>query len=1738
MVTQLPPITVTPDEAPPLPTNGGVPIPVSRPINVDTNNVEPQPVFSVDENTDDTPAPITPEMAQTRAAKFKYGLGDILKKSHDEIYQGLLNGEEPNFRETAAATIDQRKQEQTQKILSQIVGNKGGPLTPEEIDGIQQIVQHMNQKTDPNSVLEEAYGKQFMATLDRVAQGNPDNFYNDAKKAAPELLAQQQDDLAKHISKREFAETLQHNIEAEAKQQGWAPWLADQAKSMVPGYEDVKTRGLAPDVGVLDGIGLGHNLLEQRKALYRLPFEEFKTKLTEIATKLRADNPTLAAEFVKSMAGMSDDDVLVKDALLPTSLIGTGIGAKFSKGFGKLTGILKDTEHAAVDVARAAADPNISKSGIEAAAGDLKEAAVTRATTDAVAAAKGTPRATEKAVEALFSVVRSDQQAVRANPGRFGQEIVNRLDENTETTLSSLTNAVQTISRVERLPEVLANETAVRAILENIKNNYVGLKNSILDISKPYREKVSNTYLVDMNLGKNDGTYFEQRSVAENFVKFHKLTDAEVHEAVDPQFSKAQVQMSKLNRNITAAEKARTKWATELETATGDAKIEARQQYDFFDKAISDYRTKRANLILDNSGVFQKTTVEQQGLGFYVKVTKPIDETSPVVRSFIAQTANTKMPKNSISEFLDGITGGRASKYRTAEEILSKAERQNRLVATYTPSRLFDIIKANAKSIDQIQSRFGVGSKKWKEFQRVLETAQDIRDPDSADKVAGYFFKDPVELDAHYQQYIGRLPDIDEVQAYFAFKRGMEMDRVFRNMAMHRIQQRAGAETHKIITKDALGNAVESREFSGFARSKLSSADDNVLIMGDKAGEERVRSLQTMSRAEKKDFQEEMDKGGRKLIEIAGPEKRELNGFSTVENQRIRYVLAKDSSVRELDWNHIPRRGGGHVEYDYDWYIKQAKMFHDENGPVWYEGDTTIMPIQLQSMGKAVAGHLDQVRQLLKAKEDDAARDYSNANLHIDWQTVSDWFKAKKDADGRVQLPQLNLNEKIQVVPKNKQIVNIDNDLARKYAHFKDGTREGSFDRQAVVQFAGERDAEHMFTLEDVGTRHNPLYQIAQADKIDPITSMNRGLSRIAHSNFMDDYKTMSVEHWLAQAKQYLDATESEIAHSPFYHYNNPKFLSGTPPEIRAQLEANKYHADQLMGVPSFSDALLHSTAQKIVDYTYDKFGPKGVIIEPGWLLPKLKDPFAFIRSVVHNVKMGLGNIPQFIVQMGNYSNILGIAGYKYAAPGTYAAQLHFWSTVNSHPAIIDHLDMWATKLSLPGTSKWKLGEFKEALQEFHNTGFGSVGGEYATLDNPTSGKVIENMGQKFLDWGAYPFKKGEQNARYGAWYTAYREFRDAHPVGRITEEDRAAILQRADLLNANMSRASSSAMTKGILSIPTQFYTYQLRLMEMFYGTRLTGVERARMFATNAVLYGVPMATGLTGLPVADWLRKQAMQMGYVLGDNYFTSLLDQGLPSALGSIVSGDPKQNYDSKSGTFFDVGNRFGTKGFEFIGGMNRHDKGFMDIVGGAAWSVGKGTWEQMDGFFHAMGSMINNGGKLFPPTVEDVVDVFKQIPIVNATARIAAAWNSARWISTNEAYLGDTTVAKTVFAALVGLKDQKLNDMQTKLSSIADQKDMEKEVEKQFMQEFRRGVLLQKDDPEQARKFFTRATTLLSVHYPEDKKNTLLSRAVEDNKSLIDKVDWQFYTQGPEDQKETRMKAYRKLLQLKDKRGEK
>jgi hypothetical protein len=1643
-------------------------------------NFEPEvpETVSLDHGVAAPPA-LSPHQLEQKAFKAKYAFS-VTGRSYDEIKQELAQGREEDLRREAAAAYMVKHQQARQQTIASVAARKGGPLSPRDIHYMDMLLNSMPGSTvDPSLVLEKEFAHGFLEENLSAAAKDFETVHA-VERDTPDVMRDVKRTGSTLIAKQQVAESEYNRIGEVVKQQSYIAWGADLMKQFFPGYNEAKLRGNTEGVGAFEGGALGSNLQKQADKLWDLPtVEAFQTQLKTTLDRLAKDNPQVAQQFADYVRGKSSFDRKVDNVFTALDVAGIYGTVKGVFRSGKVVVEAQKAKEAVKQLTKAAADPDLTPAKAAEAVGRVPEGAVQILKKNIADEMSGSIDPTVRHLEALPSAFRVDKQQISQG---FKDLEASHPGRYSQSIVNDIEEAYDTVIRNMQTFLTTVSRVSRLPVMEQVEEAARAIVNAskdlykghgILDISMPRYEPLTNTYWHEMHIGRQGKILFGTEKQARNYAEAHGFLQYEVR---------------------------------------------------------------------------------QKGMGHYIALGKPLDESQDIVKDFMIKTKNAQSPETWSDTFASFL---RAPWYRTPEETLSLDHRTARKAATYAPAVILEIAKESSKEIRELAKWTLPGSGKrqrWNEWKRVVEATKEKID--EATGLPGRNMRDPGELATFYQETIGRLPDPQEVAAYFSYVRTYEIDRQLRNLAMVRNKTRLGVESHRFWVTDATGKRVLSDFIDGVVRKNFPGGEDAILVLGKREGDEVIFRGGAVPDPHRKRLIDEVASGKLRVIEIFDPEKREIANFSaklaeSSENTapiRVRYVLAENVQTKNIDWEQVPRRGGGHMEYDYNFYIKQARMrrevYRNAKNEVkdirdWYEGDSTVMGVSIRAMGKDMADKLDNVRRLIKAGDMDGAKALADDKLPMAWDEVKAWFEPSRDAAGKKQPPMLNLDEPIQVVPKDRLIADIDNDLSmiRYKDTFYDGTKRSSLARQNAVQFTGERDAFEFKGLANKGDSSNPLYHLETAKTVDPITSLNRSISRITQSTLIDDYKVFAVEHWLRESEKYLSVKSKQVddvRRSPYYYFYNGEFLPGTPEEIRQRLEAQRYQIKQLMGVRNQTDTLMNRSAQALADSIYNKFG----WVMPDELLASTKNPVDFIRGMTFHAKLGVFNVPQLLVQMQTYATIFGVAGARHAVPGTYAAKLH--QLVRFNPGMLDHLDEMASKLRLPGINGFKPGEFKEAYEALRATGFDVVAGEHAFRDSLYSPNVVSSGFSRFLDMGTFFFKEGERHVRLGAWYTAYREWRLANPTGPLSRLARAEVLERADLLSVNMSRASNSALHSGILSIPTQFLTYQMRMAELFFGKRLSMLERGRLLAYNATLYGVPTVAGVTGLPAADYFRQKALENGYTIGDSWVKSALMEGLPAAMIAMTTGN-----------WYNLNDRYAPAGFELMREIVRGDEHFMEIFGGAAYSTISGIIESTDGFYNAMMSGIRDDDKHFPLKVEDFVDIFKEISSVNNTWRTAMAINTGRWMSKKGVYMSDVTAQNAIVNFITGLSPEaevdggktgrSITDIQHMALSNKSLKELENHVSAQFGKEFRRYLqALRDENPQQAQQFGSRAFALLKIGgIAEDKIPKILSIAAEDNKSLISRIDWSFYlNNAPKGQAADRMEAFQNILRRQNQtRGE-
>lgn len=1625
---------------------------------------------------------ITEPVARERAARASFAMSSY-GDTYDQWYAQLSAGHEVPARDEAARKVDNRAELRRQQAIGEYLKLRGpgGPLTPEEMQHIN-FALTPNKSADPQTVIEMGFATEWMKGTDMMSPDSWNELQRDFYKEFPQEMEQHKSKVIGASAKREFFKAGMQLAEENYNKQSWGGFLVDVAKTAAVPYTDIKLRGneKAGMTG-FEGFTYPGALDAERKALYSMPFEEAKVAYQTKLAKLMNDNPALAKTYAEYMLGKSYNeqgwDMLFSGLDLTTagSILTIPIKHVAKKQIARnyLNQMAKEADRWNAEWNRGIPITAQAKE----AAGNLGEAAVEKVQTRLTSA--GTSSTGKQMEQDLPTILRSDMAEMGKDVTPVSRELTLQLEQDAIRHLNAVQKTVGATATVERIPELLnLGKAELLKLKEGLKDVYVGLPGKILDFSGIYREPNAIGYSIDVRIGKPGAELFKSYTEANNYAKAYKL---------------------------------------------------------------------------------QGYKLEQKGLGWFISVNRPIDENLPLIKNLMAKTGIDKDPDNqsTFGWFKDMITG-----WRTPEETLSLTHNINRKIATYAPGALRDMMTQEVKLIKDLAR--GVISRdpetgriektlnwniknRWQEWNSIVKLARTMRDPDTGE--AGYWFKNVGELQESYIRHLHRTADDAEVRAYFAYKRFLSTDWTLRNQELYKLKHSAGAQTHTFYVTAEDGTRIAVPAFDGTMVRSLPGSDATLLILGKSLGKEQLVSADRLGSTIREKLKKGIEEGKYKVVKLYNSTERPLRGFGNVENHKVQYVIGEVVESNALSTNQLPRRGGGHWEYDYDFYIKQARIVPESIGSKenrvfrnWYEGDTTIMPIQLRQMGADVAKHLDHIRTLLRDRELvrgkgqwegkkaklDEAREYAEKHLPISFDEIHKWFQASV-VDGKKHPPRLSLTEPIQVVRKGETIGGVDKTLANRYRTqnadgtftdtFKDGTKTGSVHIQNSVEFATQRDSEEFMTLVDngKGTRYNPLYDYEPAQMVDPIPSIDRAMTRMVNSTYMNDYKSYAVNRWLEQNMQYLRATPEEVRGSPYWYFHNLDFVPNIPKNVKDRIEGTHWQIQQFNGVANSWDARIQAAGQVLADSIYGATGSARLAVVPQAALGSIADGVTLLRKATFTTAMGFFNPAQLLVQMNTFAVIAGVSGYQHAAAGSAGAFFSMLHKINRNPGVIDHFDKLMSSGGLPFAKKWKAGEFKESLEEMSKTGFDRVTGSYAMIDDALGPRVVSNAWGDFLHAGEVFFRSGEAAVRYGAWHTAYREFRDTKPIGRLTDADRASILQRADLLTVNMSRASNSAMHTGILSIPTQFLTYAMRMGELMLGKRITGVEKARILAWQAGLYGVPTSVGVYGFPFSDMIRSYALENGYQVGEDWMEHMVMEGLPSTIGRLVTGNT-----------YNVGERYGTPGVEWVRDLWSDDK-FWKTVFGAAGSKLSNTWANSSGFRRSMWQIAVGDPDGHKMTLKDFTDIFNEITTKSSIDGFIMAAKTGELMSRKENVLEeDVAWYNALFMKLTGLSPQGVPDAYQKSQSIKNLEKHEKAVGEKIIQNIRRGLRADADgNSELAETYYARAQhwkNLDSVN--TDRMSQYIARAARNNETLIEMIDKNFYTKSlPDSQRGVRDRAW-------------
>lgn len=348
--------------------------------------------------------------------------------------------------------------------------------------------------------------------------------------------------------------------------------------------------------------------------------------------------------------------------------------------------------------------------------------------------------------------------------------------------------------------------------------------------------------------------------------------------------------------------------------------------------------------------------------------------------------------------------------------------------------------------------------------------------------------------------------------------------------------------------------------------------------------------------------------------------------------------------------------------------------------------------------------------------------------------------------------------------------------------------------------------------------------------RINPYEALVRNIANVSRMVPINQWRLGLEQRWINSARE---LTGQEIAKFG----QLPETIEGT----RAGEFLNKM-ARQIrdwQGFPSKEEQVYNALNQRMYEWSVRNNSSLGAKIT-GWL--RDKDPVAASRAAAFHSLLGWFNPAQLWVQAQGMSIAVSInLGKNLTKTLKHTTGLTILG---------QGTDISKGRISLAAKAA---GMSAEELQTMHDL-WKKTGFEDSILQTADHAAAIRGHGiamdalSRAADKNLFFYRHGELLNRRMSFTTALDEWRTASGKSIPSDDELKGIIDRANNLMLNLSKANRAQWQKGIASVPTQFFQVSAKALESVGGwnDNLTKAERMRVLAGQVGLYGA------AGIPLA----------------------------------------------------------------------------------------------------------------------------------------------------------------------------------------------------------------------------------------------------------------------------------------------
>ena len=751
------------------------------------------------------------------------------------------------------------------------------------------------------------------------------------------------------------------------------------------------------------------------------------------------------------------------------------------------------------------------------------------------------------------------------------------------------------------------------------------------------------------------------------------------------------------------------------------------------------------------------------------------------------------------------------------------------------------------------------------------------------------------EIDVLYERAYKRQPTKSEYEAYELAKKVNDIEYNLRNDEAYKSRFTQG---YKTVTFDT-GISSVTRENGKIVEDWVTRLEDRVFNIHE----------QTMYGKKNPLTDAEIERLKQEGYVLVNMEKT----VKLADGSEVRSFLTKmsDVKVEPLLRQQIGYRAGGHRIYRGKYFAKQAVFGVQPDGEKFAKNPSTYIVGQTRAEVEYWVNRMEAARQLYLAGERDGsvlAKILPPNMSGDDFIRNMDSSVYEKDTPFRVAYDREELPDYHQ---------------ASGWIDMRDVEEtsiEGYLRTNGRMYYGGK--GEH---LKD--------FRGAMAPTLDPYEAINQSLVNVANITSFSDYKISAAERWMKTFGDYLDKRPS----SPMDALTTGNLQIGTPEYIRQQAEAQRDIIKRTLGWRTEFDRQKEIYTRRLSEWVAgnDPYSVRDKATAAALTWWNDKNPVRALRGVAFDLKLGLFNVAQFPLQTATMAAAIalnpkaGLEGMHMIMPMLYG----YFRKGAGEETLNTLIERGMVKTGGFSTAD----EFKAFMKSAKNSGFFDVGGSHILINSygPNAAAGILSSDGAFRQAGRFWFYEAERWNRTvaykAAWSDAVAKYgKDAYKSNDFIRY----VAGRAEDYSFRMSEQSAAYWQKGLLSIPTQFWAYNARMLEVMLGKEFSGAQRARLVMGQTLLYGT------AGIPVAPYVMDKFKEhQGKAPEIGSAMSYLDRGiLDNALYAATGIDAL------------VSKRVGTGAFwtdtlkDMFGASAYGEKSFMDVMGGATYSIGKAGFE--------------------------------------------------------------------------------------------------------------------------------------------------------------------------------------------------